>query len=636
MIHLVYLPFASITSPSLALGRVKAQLREAGLVSRVFHFNLTFAKQIQPNRYEMLARLEAPEPDVASWLFAEQAFGAFGPSEDDFLDAGGPGLGTIPHVPDPGAWLKRLRSVNVPVFLHACRRFLHRAAEPEVVGFHVEASQLLPALALGRILKTVHPEVRLVYSGPGLDGERGEELFRKIPWLDVVMDGEGDEVVVPVFQALVSGKLPDGLSGVRFRDARGALRAGPPPRPSPAEALNLLPAPDYDDFFRDAATLRLSRLPGWGGRIWLPFETTRGGDEVDGAPARSFAPERVKATIEELTTRHPVRRLRAEDAVLDPATLGALVPWLAGRPPGHEARIHARVSTRLSRPKIEALFAAGIRTVELPVASLSTAPLRALGSRVTALDTVHFLKVCREVGILPYWRLILGVPGERVPGEGQLLDWLAKITHLGPPLHGASEATCDRARTPLPRDVCGPEPMPWYGAIFPPETFDLTRVASRFEPAQKDVLSPERHQAVVEAVAGWLRAFRESDELPALTRLEGPSGVAMIHDTRPGHGGTRALVATEAAIYDAIAAPASLPEIRSRLRGGPAGEIGDAALCDLLAGFSRDGLSLSEGGVHLGLATRMPAFELQAELRSRIVSTITVYPARVETHAGFE
>lgn len=51
MIHLVNMPFVSLTHPTLALGLLKSRLAEGGQASRVFNLNLDFARAIGLGAY---------------------------------------------------------------------------------------------------------------------------------------------------------------------------------------------------------------------------------------------------------------------------------------------------------------------------------------------------------------------------------------------------------------------------------------------------------------------------------------------------------------------------------------------------------------------------------------------------------
>lgn len=652
MIHLVHMPFGSITRPPLALSVLKAQLRQAGVGARVFHFNLAFAKQIQFGPYEMLARWKGAEPHVGEWLFAEHAWGRFGPSEDDFFAQCGPELQSLPVGDDPRAWLRKLRRQAVPVFVEACVRWLRRAAEPKVVVFGCTVFQTVPALALGRRLKEVYPNVKLVYGGACFQGEQGDELIRKAPWIDAVSLGEADDVRVPLVRALAEHRAPEGLHGVLWRDGSGAIQAGPPARPVSADVLNALPPPDFDDFFEDARQSRLTSVPGFFDRVFLPFESARGcgwgeahhgaaGDpDAEGTTMRRYAPERVQATLQALVSRYaPVHRLHAIDDHLSPDAFNDLVPWLARRPLGPHTRLYYRVKANLSRAQIEALSRAGIAYIQPDIDSLATGVLAAMRKGVTGIQNVFFLKVCRELGVIPFWSLLVRVPGEQPQDYARMADWIPKIMHLFPPLGGAPPVECHRFSPFFPqadRWTTGVRPMPWYNALYPAERVDLARVAHHFEADWKDVLPPKVHEPVVLAIIDWLRVWTESPELPMLVSAEGTSGSLYLTDTRGERVETFSLNAANASAYRAIAEPASVAKVCAHLERVHGAAKPEAQVRAALDEFVRMGIALEEDGTYLALALPPTAVELPLEARQNLARPAVVERSGVQTHAGLD
>lgn len=651
MIHLVHMPFGSITRPSLALGRIKAQLLDAGMTARVFNFNLAFAKQIDFGRYEMLARWKGVEPQVGEWLFSAQAFGRFGPSEEEFLAQCGTELSTLPAVVDIRGWLRKVRWEAVPVFLDACVRWLRRAGELRIVAFNCTFFQTIPALALGRKLKDANPDVKLVYGGACFHGEPGEEILRKVPWIDAISTGEADDVVVPLFRALEEGRAPEGLQGIQWRPAHGDVRKGLPARPINSDVLNTLPVPDYDDFFTEAREVRLSRTPGWIDTVFLPFESSRGcwwgekqhctfcGLNAEGMTSRDFDTEQVKQTLLALRSRYPIPRLHATDNILSMTAFGNLLPWLAGEPLGKDARLYYCVKANLKRAQVQALANAGIVYVQPGIESLATGMLRAMRKGVTGIQNVFLLKLCREIGVIPFWNLLIRVPGEQEEDYALMADWIPKIMHLWPPLGGAPAVECHRYSPYFYQSdqfTNGIRPMRWYNALYPEDVFDLRRVAYYFEAQWKNVLSTEHHERVIEPVMRWLQIWTESPDLPMLSASDGLPGSLQLTDTRYGRTDFFNLSATEAQVYRAIADPSALQKIRAVVRDGPAANLSEQHIKELLKEFVKRGVALEEDGTYLGLALRPATPQIPLEVRRRLTRPAVVERSGVHTHAGLE
>jgi radical SAM superfamily enzyme YgiQ (UPF0313 family) len=75
----------------------------------------------------------------------------------------------------------------------------------KVVGFTCTAFQTLASLALIRRIKTKHPQVKIACGGACFHDVMGRELLEKFEHIDAVCFGEGDEVMVPLFRALLAG-----------------------------------------------------------------------------------------------------------------------------------------------------------------------------------------------------------------------------------------------------------------------------------------------------------------------------------------------------------------------------------------------------------------------------------------------
>lgn len=617
MIRLVSMPFVSITHPTLALGAIKARLGAAGLPCRVHYFNLDFARMIGLGSYESVAMFKGIETQVGEWLFAEAAWGGpFGPSEDEFLAICGEELGLIPHVKDPRAWLRKIRREVVPQFLNQCVARLCEDGDPAVVGFSCTFFQTVASLALGRLLRRERPGIKLAYGGACFHGEMGEELMAKAPWLDVVSLGEAEDVVVPLFQALVAGRAPAGLQGILHRDEQGVVQAGPPPTPVAREVLDDAPPPDFDEFFADARRLGIADMEGFRQRLLLPFESARGcwwgqkhhctfcGLNGNGMTYRARVADRVHAELKALCERYPVHRFQASDNILSMGYFRDLLPRLQSEPPADDLELFYSCKANMDREQIAAMAAAKIRYVQPGIESLSTHLLQLMRKGVTALQNVFFLRCCREHHIEVYWNNLIRIPGERPEDYAQMAAWILKLTHLRPPYGGAPMVEVHRfspyffEREQYNTDL---RPRRWYAGLFPADRVDIARVAYYFDATWKDVLGDAAYDDVVRATLEWSRIWREEPVLPRLVQRLDEDGIA-IEDTRFGRAVTTHLDPVEALVYRAVDAPTKLQALPRRLAGTAAAGLTQAELKALLDGLVARDLALAESETYLALA----------------------------------
>ncbi|HPJ29787.1 MAG TPA: RiPP maturation radical SAM C-methyltransferase [Methanothrix sp.] len=613
MIHLVNMPFASLTAPNLALGLIKAQLREEGLESKVVNLNFDFARMIGFGGYERVALFKGVETQVGEWLFAKEAWGPFGPSEEEFVERCEGELKTIPKVPEMKGWLLKIRREVVPMYLLQSLRRLEREGEPVVVAFSCSFFQTSSALALGRLIKEVHPDVKLAYGGACFHDQMGLELLEKAPWIDAVSTGEADDVIVPLFRKLLDGEAPSDLQGIVYRDD-GVVRSGPVGRPASSEVLEGLPDPDYDDFFDDSKRIGISEDPGWKLRVRLFFESSRGcwwgekrhcsfcGLNGKGLSYRSKSADRVIGTLKSFANLYPVSTYQASDNNISPEYFETFLPRIRDDPPKRGARLFYEVKTDLTRPQIKTLADAGVVYLQPGIESLSTHLLHLMRKGTTAIQNLFFLKCCRTYGILVLWNNLIRIPGEGREDYREMEVLIPKIHHFNPPSGGAKKVECHRFSPYFTGEVEGADnlrPLSWYSALYPEDRIDLRRVAYYFDADWTNVLDDEARFGVTAKTQEWLRIWQNEADLPALRFLGQVDGEAVVLDSRAGGRRELWLDPIEAGVLRAIDDPASIDAVCRHL-GEEATSRG--AIEDILQGFVEAGMAYQERGKYLGLA----------------------------------
>ncbi|WP_437834226.1 RiPP maturation radical SAM C-methyltransferase [Sorangium sp. So ce1153] len=629
MIRLVNMPFGSLLRPPLALGLIQAQLRGAGLPASTLHLTFDFARLIGFGAYESIAFFKGVETQVGEWLFAEAAWRRrFGPGEEEFLARAEGELRNIAKVPDPAAWLLRIRREIVGPFLeHAYRRVIEGGV-PRAVGFSCMFFQTISALALGRLLKERHPEIKLVYGGACFHGEMGEELLRKAPWIDAVSTGEADDVIVPLFRALAAGETPRELHGILARDAGGTVVTGPPAAPVGAAVLEALPDPSFDEFFADAARVALDKQPSWQERVAVPFEASRGcwygqkkhctfcGLNGEGMTYRSKSAERVRSTLASLAARYPVRSLQGTDNILATDAWRALLPRLAEqrvRSRGRAVDLFFEVKPNLDRDEIRALADAGVTFIQPGIESLSSRLLSLMGKGVSALQNVFLLKCCSEYGITPYWNVLIRVPGESAEDYAAMAAWIPLLAHLRPPSGGVPKVELHRFSPYFTRRGVWTEdvrPARWYAALFPEDTVELDKVAYYFDATWKDTLGDPAYDELLGLLHVWMGRFREQPEPPRLVMRDEAGGGLAIEDTRSAAPATHRLDPVEAAIYRAVTDIATPRRARALLPAELAERLDEEAVRARLRALVAAGLAIVERDRFLGLALPPAAREV--------------------------
>lgn len=635
MIYLINMPFASLINPNLALSQFKAQLSKAGLECSLLNLNFDFAAQIGIRSYEAFARRRGVDTQIGEWFFARNAWdGAVDLPPEEFIELCGVNPAYFSGKKEPIAWLRRVRDDVVPQFIRKCCDMLFREGAPSVVAFSCTFYQTVSSLALARAVKQRSTATRVVFGGACFHAGMGLELFRKVPWIDAVSLGEADDVVVELFGKLAAGEPPAGLQGICYRTPDGAAVQGPPHTPVSSAVLESVPDPDFGDFFRNLKTSGLVKDPTALERVFLPFESSRGcwwgekrqcsfcGLNADGMTFRAKSAERMRRQFEGFLRRYPVRRFFATDNNMPRRYLKDLLPYLARTPLKIRPLFFYEVKTGMTRGEMQIMSEAGVRYTQPGIESLSTALLSLMRKGTTALQNIHYLKLCRTFFIFPMWNFLVGIPGERTEDYEEQAALIPKIVHLNPPYSGIRLMQLHRFSPYFDRksaSLSGIKPRAWYEGLFPKQTIDIHEVAYYFDADWQGVIgrAQEDYALVLRPIQEWIDAWKKSPELPGLTYNVLEMGGLDVRDTRFGKTGTWRLTPEEARVYRAIDDPARIEAILKSLDDGGSSA---SRLKGILDEFVNCGIAVREGGRYLGLALPDSSPSLSLDYRKLFLS----------------
>jgi len=610
---LVCMPWSLVDSPCIQLGHLQATLAQSELPAVTYSFHLALVEftlrtcgddALTPSEYEEISTRWA-NFGVPEWLFAVPPFLPAPQVEtEEFLatlrDAG--------MAPPLLAKLMPLRAA-MPQFLVACATEV-LASAPDLVGFTLVYSQIVPSVALARALKQRAPGLRIVVGGALCEGPSGPALLRAYAEFDFVVRGEGERVLPRLVHSLQSGDEASlaALPGLCRRAGGDVVeRATSPEQRTPMDAL---PLPEYAEYFA-----RLARGP-LAGAITprLPYQSARGcwwgmkshctfcGINGDDMEFRSRSPARVHDELVELARIHGVLDFTLVENILDMGYLTTLAPTLAAEP--HELGLFCETKANLKRAQVRLLAQAGVRTLQPGIESLGNSILEQMGKGVTGLQNVRLLKWCAEFGVHVIWNLIYGFPREDANEYARMAEQLPSLAHLAPPNLGPlmlvrfSPYYDDPARFGL---VAG-APLPFYAQMYgaPPET--LRDLATVFEHAYEDGRDPEVYVAPLRReVERWQRDAARNRG--ALSFRRGP-GFLVITDTRTTLAAPARyqLDELEAAVYLACESGARVPAAAAAARAATGREVRDADVHDVLSAFLAARLVYEEEGRYLSLA----------------------------------
>jgi ribosomal peptide maturation radical SAM protein 1 len=506
---------------------------------------------------------------------------------------------------DPAEALRRLRSEAVPAYLD-------RLVESfpwdgvRVAGFSCTFQQNAASFALARRLKERYPGLITVFGGANFDGGMGIEYLRHLPYVDIVVVGEGDTALPRLLDVLATGGDPGTVPGVAHRRA-GTLVVTPPEPPT--TELDDLPIPDYTEYFDRSERLGLL-TPAAHRDVEIPFESARGcwwGEKhhcvfcgLNGATMRfrSKSADRVFEELSHQARRYHSFRFEAVDNILDVRYLRDLLPRLAAESTGFD--IFYEVKANLTRDQLRLLADAGVRTLQPGIESLSSHVLRLMRKGVRAAQNVNLLRWARHYGIQVEWNVLWGFPGERKEDYAEQAEAIPHLVHLQPP--GSADRIWLERFSPLFTDTQAiparhREPERSYGYVYPRD-LDLAEIAYFFEYEPADALPDTAYADVREAVRVWRHAW-DAARPPVLKYWSAP-GFVQIYDGRwPGREGTYTFEGSLADIYlAATERPTTAAAIGRRLDPVvPAGTVREA-----LDEFGRRGLMFLDGDLAVALA----------------------------------
>lgn len=457
---LISMPFVPLFSPSLGLSLLKSALRDRGVSASIKYLSFSFAQLIGVDLYCRISDgFPAVEDLTGEWLFSHALFPQTEADVSGYIHDVLRG-----DVPD-----HKRNKANAPVLnkfiselLDARRQvnnFIRQSAHlileasPQIVGFTSVFQQQLASLAVAKYLKSVRPDIYIVFGGANCEGVMGSEICRQFPFVDAVVSGEGEAAFTLLVEEVLNRRPATTIPGVirpQSRKLRVLVNDDSSENTVAAAVADMdgLPYPDFDDFFEQAEC-----FPWATERIHLLFETSRGcwwgerhhctfcGLNGNAMTFRRKSPNRVVSELTWLLDRYGCSEIAVVDNILDMGYFNSVLPRLAEL--DLPLSLFYEVKANLKREHIRKLRDAKITTIQPGIESLSNEVLRLMRKGVTALQNIQLLKWCKEYGIHADWNLLWGFPNEDPHDYERMAQIIPLLTHLQPPL-GLSQIRLDR------------------------------------------------------------------------------------------------------------------------------------------------------------------------------------------------
>ncbi|MEA2338337.1 MAG: hypothetical protein QOE82_2344 [Thermoanaerobaculia bacterium] len=583
-ICLVSMPYAAIERPSIALGLLTAELRAAGFDVQGRYACLDFAARAGLHAYDAVLGSKT-SLFIGEWTFAAAAFEGKAAVDAGYLAACAEEIANSRAAAggaDPRELLLGLRDEAGRFVAEVADQIV--AQRPRIVGCTSTFQQHAASLALLRAVRERDPSIITMIGGTNCESAMGMAARRAFPWVDFVVSGEADEIIVPFVRDLLAhGREVAPPSGV-IDAAIAARNDAEPPRAS-VWSVDAIPTPDYDDYFSalDRSPLRDAVMPAlvvetsrgcwWGAKSHCTFCGLNGGNMA----FRAKSPERAAQEFHRLAARYGVRRFTVVDNIIDMKYHQTMLPLLTG----HGYDIFYETKANLRRDHMQSFFDAGVRSIQPGIESLHDEVLHLLAKGNKAWMNLQLLKWASELSMDISWVFLVDVPGQRDAWYIEMLIWLPLVAHLPPPSFALPIQFM--RFSPYHRDAAAygfdlvPEPA--YAQVYPLDDEEMQQLAYQFVDRRASLEDGIGQQLLL----AWLGVWREEhrDGTRPILEMRRDGDAIDIVDTRSCRVADHHRLEGDAArLYEACDEAVDRDALRGRLGLDRFEEIVDALLAD--------------------------------------------------------
>lgn len=525
----VVTPFLPEHQPALGVSSLQAVLEREGWRAATRYLNIDYAREIGFGPSSHIGGGLPVELLLGEMIFARALWGDAAPAWAEYEER------LREWLASPQA---RRGAVNLDALLQAARplheeapRTVSRWADelialnPHILGFTTTFQQNVASLALAREVRRRVPasDIAIIFGGANCEGEMGRGLADNFRFVDLVVSGEAEGLVVEVVSGIRGGGT---LEGPRYRTGRVITD------------LDALPVPVFDDYIGAIAATEMqasfnlvaesSRGCWWGAKSHCTFCGLNGGSMA----YRSKAPERFGEELRLLSERYGSRSFMLADNIMDMGYLRTLFPRMTAE--GEAVELFYETKANLRKEQLEVMAAAGVARLQPGIESLSTPLLKLMAKGTTLLQNLQLLRWAEELGVGLAWNVLTGFPGEEEAWYDEMTALVPRLHHLPPPT-GTGLIRLDRFSpfwaSPERHGIAKVRPFWAYDLIYRPlDPEQRARIAYFFE---FDYASGQRPADY--ALALWLavEGWRERHASGAALELV-PGDDASIVDSRNG------------------------------------------------------------------------------------------------------
>lgn len=512
-VRFVATPFLPEHQPALGISSLVAVLEARGIEADIKYLNIEYGRRIGWPLYTYLSNQLPTEFLLGEFVFAPALWGDAAPKWEDY-------------VARFMAWQRlnilRRREGDLDARLQEAQTLYDGSAaavrgwadeilrdRPRVVGFTSTFQQNVASLALARELRRRVPreELLIVFGGANCEDDMGRALADNFPFIDHVVSGEAENVIVDVIEAVCEE------SGRRVR-AGSAL-----PRyvvGTMIKEMDALPLPNFDHYFAaiketewdEHANLAAESSRGcwWGAKSHCTFCGLNGTTMA----FRSKRPDKFAEELRVLSKKYGRNFFMLTDNILDFGYINTLFPDLISQ--GDDVKLFYEVKSNLNKEQLEILAAGNVVRLQPGIESLSTPILKLMAKGTTRLQNVQLLKWCEEFRIGLAWNLLYGFPGERPEEYDAMAGLMPDLCHLPPPT-GSGKIRLDRFgpywKSPAKYGILNMRHFWTYDFAYPAlPAAERERIAYFFDYDYADARNPDEYAGpTLDAADFWRESY---------------------------------------------------------------------------------------------------------------------------------
>ena len=278
--------------------------------------------------------------------------------------------------------------------------------KPDIVGFSSYCWNIEKVLDTARILKTLHPHIKIVLGGPEV-GPIGSKYLREYAFLDVVIKGEGEITFAELVKYYLGQVSLEEIAGITYQSNGQVIEN---PDRLPIENLREIPSPYLEGILipRDKVTY-IETYRGCIFRCHYCFE----GKNLP--KLRFFPDERVKREIELVMSHPEIKTFHFVDTVFNfrKERLEKIAGMIASANRyGAELRTVEIIAEFVDQETVELFKKAHVRSIETGPQTVNKDTLKNVNRFYKAEQFRNGVRLLEENGIEVTADLIIGLPGD--------------------------------------------------------------------------------------------------------------------------------------------------------------------------------------------------------------------------------